>query len=314
MFKNLLKKISINLSFYYFKKKKFNKKKHFKISNFLDKKINIFFKKNPRLFTHAKLSNEIHKIISKKQLDNFLKNPIIQNIFFIHNRFFIRKELAELRKDKYWSLWKKLIIENDIGRPIRYFLYPKSSGNRIRQVYLIQKFLRNTVQINLNKLQTIIELGGGYGCMAQIFCKLNKKINYNIYDMYEVNLLQYYYLMMNNLKTNLSIEKLGINLISKIRDLNKIKTERDVDLFIANWSLSEFPLKFREKFIPTIKSAKYSIICFQEKFENINNTKFFKGLIKKFKKNYEYKFIDFKYYNQSPFNNTNHQMLILIKK
>src|SRR6056300_761450 len=173
MFKNLLKKISINLSFYYFKKNELNKKKHFKISNFLKKKINIFFKKNPRLFTHAKLSNEIHKIISEKELDNFLKNPLFQNIFFIHNRFFIRKELAELKKDKYWNLWNKLIIENDIGSPIRYFLYPRSSGNRIRQVYLIQKFLENTKEINLNKIQTIIELGGGYGCMAQLFYKLN---------------------------------------------------------------------------------------------------------------------------------------------
>ena len=314
MFKNLLKKISINLSFYYFKKNELNKKKHFKISNFLNKKINIFFKKNPRLFTHTKLSNEIHKIISEKKLDNFLKNPLIQNIFFIHNRFFIRKELAELKKDKYWSLWKKLIIENDIGSPIRYFLYPRSSGNRIRQVYLIQKFLRNTVQINLNKIQTIIELGGGYGCMAQIFCKLNKKINYNIYDMYEVNLLQYYYLKMNNFKTNLSIKTKGVNLINKLGDLNKIKKGKDVDLFIANWSLSEFPLKFREKFIPTIKRAKYSIICFQERFENIDNIKFFKKLIKKIKINYEYNFIDFKYYNKSPFNNTNHYMLILKKK
>ena len=314
MLKILLKKISINLSFYYLKKDRLNKKKHFKISNFLNKKINILFKKNPRLFTHTKLSNEIHEIINEKKLSNFLKNPLIQNIFFIHNRFFIRKELAELKKDKYWNLWNKLIIENDIGSPIRYFLYPRSSGNRIRQVYLIQKFLRNTKEINLNKIQTIIELGGGYGCMAQLFYKLNKKINYNIYDMYEVNLLQYYYLIMNNCKTNLFVKRQGVNLISKFRDLNKIKKGKDIDLFIANWSLSEFPLKFREKFIPTIKRAKYSIICFQEKFESIDNTKFFKRLITKIKKDYEYKIINFEHYNQSLFNNTNHQMLIIKKK
>jgi len=314
MLKTLLKKISVNLSFYYLKKNKFDKKKHFKISDLLNKKINILFKKNPRLFTHTKLSNEIRKIINENRLSNFLKNPLIQNIFFIHNRFFIRKELSELQKDKYWKLWNKLIIENDIGSPIRYFLYPKSSGNRIRQVYLIQQFLKNSKKINLKKIKTIIELGGGYGCMAQLFYKLNKKINYNIYDMYEVNLLQYYYLIMNNCRVNLSLKKQGINLINKFRDLNKIKKGKDIDLFIANWSLSEFPLKFREKFIPTIKRAKYSIICFQEKFENINNTKFFKELISDIKKNHEYKLIDFKYYNDSPFNNTNHQMLIIEKK
>ena len=30
------------------------------------------------------------------------------------------------------------------------------------------------------------------------FLKLIKNVNYTIYDMYEVNLLQYYYLKMNN--------------------------------------------------------------------------------------------------------------------
>ena len=28
-----------------------------------------------------------------------------------------------------------------------------------------------------------------------IFYELNKKVNYSIYDMFEVNLLQYYYLL-----------------------------------------------------------------------------------------------------------------------
>ena len=314
MLKILLKEISKNLSFYYFKRIKYNKQKHIKISNFLKKKINILFKKNPRLFTHIKLSNVIYKIINEKKLNYFLRSSMIQNIFFIHNRFFIAKELSELKKDKNWILWKKILIENDIGSPIRYFLYPQSSGNRIRQVYLIKKFLENSENKNLNKFKTVVELGGGYGCMAQIFYKFNKSINYYIYDMYEVNLLQYYYLKMNNCNPNLLIKNKGINLISKLDDLAKIKKNKSIDLFIANWSLSEFPLKFREKFIPIIKIADYSIICFQEKFENINNSKFFNKLIYKIKKNYNYKLISFKYYNQSPFNNTNHQMLVLKKK
>lgn len=314
MLKILLKEISKNLSFYYFKRIKYNKKKHIKISNFLKKKINILFKKNPRLFTHIKLSNVIYKIINEKKLNYFLRSSMIQNIFFIHNRFFIAKELSELKKDKNWILWKKILIENDIGSPIRYFLYPQSSGNRIRQVYLIKKFLENSENKNLNKFKTVVELGGGYGCMAQIFYKFNKSINYYIYDMYEVNLLQYYYLKMNNCNPNLLIKNKGINLISKLDDLAKIKKNKSIDLFIANWSLSELPLKFREKFIPIIKIADYSIICFQEKFENINNSKFFNKLIYKIKKNYNYKLISFKYYNQSPFNNTNHQMLVFKKK
>ena len=314
MLKVLLKKISISLSFYYLKNKGYNKKKHSQISNFLKNKINIFFKKNPRLFTHIKLSNEIYKVIEKKKLNNFLRNPIIQNIFFIHNRLFILNELNELKKNKFWNMWKKILIENEIGSPIRYFLYPESSGNRIRQVYLIKKLSDQIGIKNLKQIKNIIELGGGYGCMAQIFYKLSNKVNYYIYDMYEVNLLQYYYLKMNNCEPKLGFKKRGVNLINQSTVLKKINKEKKIDLFIANWSLSEFPLKFRKEFIPTIKKSKYSIISFQERFENINNFKFFQNLLKQFKKNYKYKILDFKFYNNSPFNNTNHKMLILIKK
>ncbi len=314
MLKILLKKISVSLSFYYFSNKRYNKKKHSKISGYLKKKINIYFKKNPRLNTHIKLSNEIYKIIEKKKLYNFLRNSIIQNIFFIHNRLFILSELNELKVNKFWNIWKKILIENEIGNPVRYFLYPQSSGNRIRQVYLIKKLSDQIGMKNFKKIKNIIELGGGYGCMAQIFYKISHKVNYYIYDMYEVNLLQYYYLKMNNCNPKLGFKKKGINLINELTYLKKLNKVNKIDLFIANWSLSEFPLKFRKEFIPTIKKTKYSIISFQEKFEHIDNLKFFQNLLKQIKRDYKYKILDFEFYNNSPFNNTNHKMLILIKK
>ena len=70
------------------------------------------------------------------------------------------------------------------------------------------------------------------------FFKINKKINYTIYDMYEVNLLQYYYLKMNNHNPKLNSYKNKINLINRLNDLKKFKNN---NLLIANWSLSEFP-------------------------------------------------------------------------
>ena len=42
---------------------------------------------------------------------------------------------------KNWNLWKKLLVENNVGNPVNYFLYKKSSGNRIRQVYHLKKFV-----------------------------------------------------------------------------------------------------------------------------------------------------------------------------
>ena len=163
-------------------------------------------------------------------------------------------------------------------------------------MYIIKKFLDLNPSIKLTNLKKIIEIGGGYGCMTDIFFKINKKVNYTIYDMYEVNLLQYYYLKMNNHNPKLNSNKNKINLINKLNDLKKFKNN---NLLIANWSLSEFPLIFRKKFFSTIKNSKYTIISFQQSFEKINNYKFFTKQIKKLGLNYICKIDTFDHYNNS---------------
>ena len=140
MLKTFLRQISIILSFSLNRNFKLNKKKNRYIQNYISKQIRKIYKKNPRLLTHKNLSSEIVQIIREKKLEIFLRNNFIQNIFFIHNRFFIYSELKELKKDVNWKLWKKLIKDNSVGNPIWYFLYHESTGNRIRQVYIIKKF------------------------------------------------------------------------------------------------------------------------------------------------------------------------------
>ncbi len=314
MLRTFLRKISIFFSIFHFSKLKINIKKHHKIEKFIKKKSNEIYKINPRLSTHKSLAGEILRIIKSEKLLVFLRNSFIQNIFFIHNRLFIFFELIELKKDKNWKIWKKLIKENDIGKPVRFFLYSNSSGNRIRQVYIIKKFLNSSKLIEINKIQNIIEIGGGYGCMADIFIRLNRKISYTIYDMYEVNLLQYYYLKMNNHNPSLGKVSGKINLISELNQINKFIARNKNYCFIANWSISEFPVKFRKKFLYTINNSKYSIISFQENFENINNLKFFNKIKNKLKEKFIVNLQTFEHYNNSPLNKNNHYILTLVRK
>ena len=107
--------------------------------------------------------------------------------------------------------------------------------------------------------------------MADIF-KINKKINYTIYDMYEVNLLQYYYLKMNNHNPKLNNYKNKINLINKLNDLKKIKNN---SLVIANWSLSEFPLNLEINLFLQLKIQNIQLYLFKKNFEKIDNYNFF---------------------------------------
>ena len=314
MLRTFLRQTSILLSIFIFKKIKHNYKKHKKIEKFIKRKANKFYIENPRLRIHKNLSSEILNIIKSNNLKKFLRNTIIQNIFFIHNRFFIFFELLELKNDKNWKTWKNLILENDIGKPIRFFLYSNSSGNRIRQVYIIKKFLENAKLLNLNKIQNIIEIGGGYGCMADIFKKYNKNISYTIYDMFEVNLLQFYFLKMNNLNPTLGKISSKLNLINDLKLVEKYSKTKKNYFFIANWSISEFPKNFREKFFNTIYQSQYSIISFQENFENINNLKFFKKILKRLGNKFISNLQTYNHYNNSPLNKNNHYILTLVRK
>ncbi len=227
--------------------------------------------------THKIFSKETLQIILDKKLVNFFQYPFIQKMFFVHNRLFLKSYLNEMRENKNWKFWEKLLIENNVGNPIRYFLAPFTSGNKIFQTYHLKKY-KEFFKSDLKKYSFVVEFGGGYGNMAETFLKINKKCKYIIFDTPEVNLLQYYYLKRNNISVSLDIkDNSNVILINSLTKFNNfIKNNKDKNkLFIANWSLSETPLSFRKKFEFIFNNFDFQLISFQKNFENINNLKYF---------------------------------------
>ncbi len=205
MISNLLRKLTTLLSIFFlnknidiFKDRKISEK----IRNKIKKKINFINLKK----THQIFNNKIYLLLKSNNLKNFLRQSFIQKMFFVHNRYFIYKELKVLKRDKNWSFYKKLLEEDHIGNPVRYFLYPRSSGNKINHVFHLY-ILKNEFKIKLKDINKIFEFGGGYGCMARVFSKINKNINYLCFDTYYVNLLQYYFLKHNNLNVGFKKKK-----------------------------------------------------------------------------------------------------------
>ena len=311
MFIRLVRYSLTLLSIFFYNDLKKIKSRHKIVSSNLKKKIeSIKFEYSARLKTHKYFNNKVNNILIKNKTINFLRNTYIQNIFFIHNRLFIRKELSELKMDKInWALWKKLLIENDVGNPVRYFLYPKSSGNRIRQVYHIKKFLDYS-NINLFNIKNILEIGGGYGCMAHIFKKISKNCTYLIFDTMEVNFLQYYYLQMNKIPVVINrIQPGNVCLINKetvLEQFNKINRSNKSSLLIGNWSISEMPIKLRNSILGKTSNFYYSMISFQEKFENINNLNYFLRYQKKIKKRFFTKIEKLQHYKKNFLNKNDH--------
>ncbi len=303
----IIRKILQSLSFFYTNDIRIHKIRDKRIYNEVKKHLKKKYKRHKNLkVTHNEFNYNIYKILKNGKLYNFLRNSLIQKMFFVHNRFFIFNELRVLKKNKKWNFYKKLLSEDNIGNPVRYFLYPYSSGNRINHVYhlaLLEKYLN----INLKDINHVFEFGGGYGCMARIFFKVNRKIKYLIFDTKLVNLLQYYYLKQNLMKVGFN-KKDQFELVNEYKNLYARK--KNNSLFIANWSLSEAPIFYRNKFLKNMQNCQYFFIAFQEYFEEINNIKYFSVLEKKLKKNYDLNLIENEFYKGNIFKKQRHFFLI----
>ncbi len=307
---NFFRKLLASLSFFYKNNLELVKKKDKVILKNIQSRLYKFSNKNENLKkTHKIFRKKIIFLLRNRNLNNFLRNNFIQKMFFVHNRFFILKELNILRKDKKWKFYRKIIEEDNVGDPIRYFLYPKSSGNKINHAYHLN-VLSSELIVDLKKINNVFEFGGGYGCMARIFSKINKRIKYICFDTNYINLLQYYYLKQNNLNVGFS-KKNNFFLISDLKNIKKyLPNKIRKYLFIANWSLSETPIKFRENFFDIIKNSHLILICFQEKFEEIDNLKYFNNMKKKLSHNFNVKIINNEFYKGNIFNYQKHYFLI----
>ena len=309
MISDIVRKLNSYLSFWIRDNKPVNHNKDKLIKKYIQKNISLnkLIKKNLKK-THNIFNQKLHLLIQKKDITNFLRESFIQKMFFLHNRFFVYAELKDLQKNKRWSLYKKLINEDIVGNPIRYFLYPDSSGNRINHVYHLN-ILSRELNINLTDIKKVFEFGGGYGCMARIFSKLNKKIKYTCFDTHNVNLLQFYYLKHNNLDVGFS-KKNNFFLNSNLKKVKETHETKLKSLFIANWSLSETPNKFRKNFISIIKKNEFILICFQEKFEDIDNLKYFNNLRSKLSNKFVIKILKNKFYTGNMINKHNHYFFV----
>ena len=126
MLSSIIRKLMVFLSFWYFNKNIVNKKKIYIIQKIINKKIRkLDFNSKNLKKTHSDFNKKIIKLIEEKKLQNFLRVEFIQKMFFLHNRLFVLFEFLKLKEDTRWPFYKNIIKEDDIGDPVRYFLYFK---------------------------------------------------------------------------------------------------------------------------------------------------------------------------------------------
>lgn len=139
--------------------------------------------------------------------------------------------------------------------PKDYLKDTQYSLNLIHQAYHIQQW-ENATGKDIRTLDTIVEFGGGYGAMCLLAHRLGFEGKYIIYDLPEFSLLQEYYLSQFGLLANVT--------------WNPKEQPKDVDLFMALYSISEVPMNERDELMVKAKSYLFLYSGLWEGWKNVD--------------------------------------------
>lgn len=210
---------------------------------------------------------DLRQNVADKDPAEFLTWPGLVGTMFVGNAPYIDYEYEELPLSV-----KNAIDDPQIGKPE---LYTRpgvaTSGNLIHQAYHFWQWKRAKDNMfhaaTFRHLETIIEIGGGYGAMALICHRLGFRGRYIIYDLPEFSLLQQYYL------SNVGVE--GVEFKTRID-----KQMGEADLLIGLYSLNEMPLHAREAIIDLCPAQSY-LIAYGANWGGIDNMAWALDLMKR---------------------------------
>jgi hypothetical protein len=180
---------------------------------------------------------------------------------FVGNAHYTALELAALENSLDWWRYKTAIAEDTLGHPVLFNEY--TSGNLIHQCYHLMQW-ENETELKVNELESIVEIGAGYGAMCKIVRRLGFTGEYLIYDLPEFALLQEWYL-----------GELGLTATWADNLPDHILTP---DLMIALWSISEVKPDVQMSYMQAISPAHHLFSTLDALWEGVDNKSLFKGL------------------------------------
>lgn len=205
-------------------------------------------KSHPEWRRHCKnLSGEL----LRRNPEEFMDFQAIKETMFVGNAEYTFDEFAELKD----NIDLNELDDCDIFS--KNFQHPlwQTTGNTIHHRYHLHMFEKFT-QTKISSLNSIVELGGGYGNMARLCHKLGFMGKYNIIDLPEFQVLQKYYLTHHACNVNWDVD-----------------LTQEFDLFIATWSLSEIPME--DRFPYEQLKCRYFLMAFGPEYAGINNNQYF---------------------------------------
>ena len=198
---------------------------------------------------------EIRGLVFTHNPNEFLRWPKIATTMYAGGDY-VEREYLEMVSADSWQQWLRAVKAPKFGG-WRHDNFSRlgTNSNLIHQAFHLFVWQRVSGQ-SIKDLNKIVEFGGGYGAMCNITRNLGFSGEYVIFDLPEMLLLQQFYLENIGASNNVSFVSDGY--------------PHEIDLFIANFSISEVPEDKR-----IIPYAKNYLISYQAVFESANNEKWF---------------------------------------
>lgn len=199
--------------------------------------------------------------------DNFLTwEPILKavsvgNAPHIRSKahiLFQSKENARLAKEEWW------------GHPRPLPDYPFTSGTRVNMLWHLKRL--SDFGIDLNQYDTIVEFGGGYGCLCEMIHRKGFQGKYYLYDVPIMVKIQRWYLSHFDF-----YDLLHGHLISSLDKIEPVgKTA-----FIGMMSYTETPLSERTQVEERFMEYDLVALAYAQNFIGVNNQAYLGKLAKK---------------------------------
>jgi hypothetical protein len=201
----------------------------------------------------------------------FLQNETIKRVFNPNQQFLAKKYLEKIL-NRNIDYYKDMLFDDNFGGVERAYCFLNSTPITIQHVHHILR-IEEGFNIQIMKLNYILEYGAGYGNLAKIVLKNSYEGLYNIYDLDLPSEFQKFYL-----ERTLGSDK--AKLINHYNEctLGEIDINKSGSLFIATWSLSESPIEIRKKIECILEGFEYIYITFQKSWHSIDNQIYFNEL------------------------------------
>lgn len=220
-------------------------------------------------------------------VESFTHWGIIAQTMFVGDYDDTQRQYEALRSRPDWSTrWEPALMENTVGGATKSQIHPPSSGNQIRQAYVLARF-EDEMGARLDSFEQIVEFGAGFGAMCLLVHHLGFRGRYVIVDNQPIRALQRWYLARNGLTLSPDGEMgQGICTLPTSDLTRALKVKHTA--FLANWSLSETEPRFRDQVFRALHIAEPAAIwvTYQKTFA-IDNGRYFASKIQEFTEVYE---------------------------